>query len=342
MHTFVTDSLTTAQAPATLLGEGADESVHTNVQHRPRRQLQTQPDTVAVQPVKPSELKPLPAGMPLTMKPRVLDVDYWKFALTHVEKSPFVEELDSVTHTRSDSVLCLQPKGMAGDPVPYQFRTDSVVTSLIMLSFFCMVWVISRSRRYLQLQLKQFFRQRQRENLFVERTQTEMRGQVSLIFQTCFLLGVLFFDFTQENQTQVFNLVSPYLLLGTSVGICCIYYLLKISLYSFINNVFFTARQRAQWTQAYLLSVLGLGVMLLPVTLLVVYFDLSYENMYVCVLILLILDKLLLIYKSFTIFFGYTFGWVHLILYFCTLEIVPLLMLFRIIAYVNNLLMTIY
>ncbi len=341
MRTFVVDSLTTAQPSAALPLESGSQEALANVVRRPRRQAKVLPDSTVQQEVKPSDVKPLPEGLPLTMKPRVLDVEYWKYALTHVEKSPFVQELDSVTHTRSDSVLSLQPKGIAGDPVPYQFRTDSVVTSLIMLSFFCMVWVISRSRRYLQLQLKQFFRQRQRENLFVERTQTEMRGQVFLIFQTCFLLGVLFFDYTQERQEQVFNLVSPYWLLGTSVAICCLYYLLKISLYSFVNNVFFTARQRAQWSQAYLLCVLGLGVMLLPVTLLVVYFDLSFQNMFVCVLILLLFDKLLLIYKSFSIFFGYTFGWVHLILYFCTLEIVPLLMLFRAIAYVNNLLMTI-
>ena len=131
------------------------------------------------------------------MKPVALESDYWEHTLTYMPKNAFVQQLDSVAGVKKNSLVGLKTSGIAGDPVPYLFRTDSFVTIVLMVSFFLVVWVISRSRHYLRHQVKDFFHHRQRENLFAERTQTEMRGQLFLIFQTCFVLGILFFDYTQ-------------------------------------------------------------------------------------------------------------------------------------------------
>lgn len=288
----------------------------------------------------PKHLMPLPANEPLTCKPEVFTKDYWEEGLVHIEKSSFALRLDSlsgVSHTHA----AMQPTGIAGDPIPYQFKNDNIVTIILLASFFLVVWVISRSRHFLQEQIKDFFYQRQRQNLFAERTQNELRGQVFLIFQTCFVLGLLFFDFTQERQTEVFNQVSPYRILGMSVGICGLYYLLKSGMYAIINNIFFSRQQIDVWNNSYMLCVLGLGITLLPLTLLVVYFDLGFAQLANLFFLILVTDKALLFYKCYRIFFNYPLGWVHLFLYFCTLEIAPLLMLLRALIYANSFLLTI-
>ncbi len=309
---------------------------------RSRNSYRHQRVEVDTLPPDPREMKPFAPGTPLTMKPEILEGDYWKDGLVHLQKGAFMQELDSVCGPIPDSCRALiKPQGMAGDPVPYLFRTDSLVTIVLMVSFFLVVWVISRSRHYLREQVKDFFHHRQRENLFAQRTQTELRGQVFLIFQTCFVLGVLFFDYTQEFQVEVFNQVSPYLILATSVAIFCLYYVLKIGTYSVVNNIFFDRRQCEQWNGAYLLCVLALGLVLVPLALLVVYFDMNFRNTAILFICFLIVDKMLLFYKCSRIFFSYPFGWVHLFLYFCTLEIAPIFMLFRVQTYVNNLLLTI-
>lgn len=227
-------------------------------------------------------------------------------------------------------------EGVAGDPLPYRFRSDDFVTSALMISFFLMVWTIARGWRFLMMGMKDFFRDRVRDNLFAERTDTEMSGQIFLIFQTCFLLGILFFDYTQERMTEVFNNVSPYLILGVGVGSCCLYYLLKVLLYACVNNVFFDRERASRWTEAYLLSVFVLGMALLPLVLLVVYFDLSFGNLRVLFILILGMAKILLFYKCFRIFFNCLTGGLHLILYFCALEILPLLVLWRALVYANN------
>ena len=332
----VADSVATHQEGA---AEAEAEAMEARPANRRYHRQQAEADTI---PPDPREMKPFAPGTPLTMKPEMLEGDYWKNGLVHMQKGPFMQELDSVCGPISDSCRALiKPQGMAGDPVPYLFRTDSFVTIVLMVSFFFVVWVISRSRHYLREQVKDFFHHRQRENLFAQRTQTELRGQLFLIFQTCFVLGILFFDYTQECQAEVFNQVSPYLILATSVGIFCLYYLLKIGVYSVVNNVFFDRRQCEQWNGAYLLCVLAMGLVLLPLSLLVVYFDMSLRNTAILFVCFLVVDKMLLFYKCSRIFFSYPFGWVHLFLYFCTLEIAPIFMLFRVQTYVSNLLLTI-
>ena len=82
------------------------------------------PDTVRC---APSELRPLPGDLPLEGVPTPLKDDYWAFGLLRVERSEVLVKLDSLygTHTECGS---LNTTGMAGDPVPYRFRTDNFVT----------------------------------------------------------------------------------------------------------------------------------------------------------------------------------------------------------------------
>lgn len=233
------------------------------------------------------------------------------------------------------------PQGIAGDPLPYRFRSDDYVSGILILSFFLVAWVIAHSWHFLVGSIKDFFYTRERENMFDSRTDTELRGQLFLVFQTCFVLGLLFFDYTQERMTEVFNMVSPYRILGMGVSVCLAYYVIKLLLYEFVNSVFFDRRQATRWREAYFLSILALGLLLLPVSLLVVYFDIEFSTLISLFFLVVISIKTMLLYKCGSIFFNYRFGGVHLILYFCALEIVPALVLWRALAFANNYLLTV-
>lgn len=288
--------------------------------------------------------------VPLRQEPAVQSSDT-PFALLEPDftlwlHSPWGEPLfrtraDSLFGIRADSCFCAVPSGKAGDPVPYTLKGDDLVMSVLLLSFFLVVWVISRSRSFLSTQVSDFFRPPHRENLFAERTEKEFRGQLFLIFQTCLVYGILFFGYTRMRQPEVFEAVPPYLLLGTGVAGCCLYYLLKIVCYSFVNAVFFTAEQNRRWMESYLLSILIQGFLLLPVVLLMIFFGLGLRHTIALVVAVLIVAKLLLFYKCASTFFGYRYGWVHLFLYFCTLEIAPLAVLLQALVSANHYLQTI-
>ena len=56
------------------------------------------------------------------------------------------------------------------------------------------------------------------------------------------------------------------------------------------------------------------------------------------ILLVVLFTKILLFYKCIRNFFSYLHGFLHLILYFCTLEIIPDLLLWKGIEYVNKVL----
>jgi len=66
-------------------------------------------------------------------------------------------------------------------------------------------------------------------------------------------------------------------------------------------------------------------VLLFPAVILQAYFGLSIQNVEIYFIIVLIIVKILTIYKCYVIFFRQSVVKLQIILYFCTLEIVPLL-----------------
>lgn len=223
-----------------------------------------------------------------------------------------------------DTVVVDPRTGYIGTPVAYEFRNDDYVTSLLLLSFFIMAWVIAASWKFLRGQMRDFFYIRERPNLFTEREDTVLRGSIYLVAQTCFLISLLFFTISSDYIPDVFARVSPYVMLGAATLLAFAYYFTKLGLYSLVNHTFFTPAKCKLWQDTYFTSILVTGCGLLPIVLQVVFFDLPfYYAALECVLFLSVIKSLLL-YKCFRIFFNSWLGSLHIILYFCALEIIPL------------------
>lgn len=228
-----------------------------------------------------------------------------------------------------------RPEGIAGDPAPYKFRSDDYVTSALMLSFFLMVWVVASSWRFLRNMVQDFFYNHPRPNFFTARV-GELRGKFFLVMQTCFLQAILFFDYTQEQMPDVFSQLSPYTLLLSSTLIIALYYSFKIILYQTINGIFFPVESNRRWNNHFFVSILSTGCLLLPLILLVVFFDLPWRETLFSYVLLMVIIKSLLLYKCHRIFFSTLLGNVHIILYFCALEIVPIIFLWGFLTGVSR------
>lgn len=248
------------------------------------------------------------------------------------------EQLREITWNHEE--IPWTPTGIAGDPVDYSFRNDNYVTSVILIGFFLMAWVIASSWRFLRDQLKDFFYTRERPSIFTEREDTVLRGRFFLVLQTCFMIAILFFAFSRVYLPEVFGQVSPYLLLGVATLLSAIYFGVKIMVYSIVNHTFFSPVKCKLWENSFMISILATGCALLPVTLLVVFFDLPFwQTALLCVLLLSVI-KTLLLYKCYCIFFKSLLGGLHIILYFCALEIIPIGILGVVLIAVSNMLVT--
>lgn len=236
------------------------------------------------------------------------------------------------------SELRVNQIGMAAEPVDYRLNNDDYVTGLLLLSFFIAAMFIAGNIRTLAEKVKNFFYMRANGDDFSASTNSEIRGQAFLVLQICLTIAILFFDYTQLNLTEVFNQISPYILLGMDTATGLVYFMSKLLAYKFVNWVFFSRSQNRKWLDSYLLTVTFMGLSLFIVALLVVYFDLAFDTLKIVVVLLVVIFKLLQLIKCKQIFFNYRFSDVHLIAYFCIMELLPILILWKALVYFNEIL----
>ena len=226
--------------------------------------------------------------------------------------------------------------GVAGDPMPYSLRSDNVISILFLLCFIVGMIAFAKSRRFIVRQAKRFFYVPRSETSTVTETSTEVRFQFFLVLQTVLLLSLLQYFYTQRYIGNTFILSSEYQLIAIYFGMWTGYFVLKGLLYTFVNTVFFGARQNLQWLKALLFITAMEGVVMLPLGLLQVYFNMSIESVLTYFVIVLIFVKILTFYKCYITFFRRTGVFLQIILYFCALEIIPLAAMWGALVMMGN------
>jgi len=226
--------------------------------------------------------------------------------------------------------------GVAGDPVPYTMRNDDVITSILLGCFILALVTFSQTRGFLVRQAKSFFYIPKSGPTTPTETTGEIRFQFFLVLQTCLLFSILCFFYTREYISETLILSSQYQLIGICFGVFVAYFVLKAILYSCLNWVFFDKKKNGQWSNAQLFIHSMEGVAIFPLVLLQVYFDLPMQSAITYALIIIILVKILSFYKCYVIFFRRMGVVLQIFLYFCALEIIPLLALGGILMMIGN------
>lgn len=222
--------------------------------------------------------------------------------------------------------------GVAGDPVPYSIRGDDVLTALLISCFIIALTAYKGTRRFFAMQAKAFFSNKDADGNDMPETSAELRSQAFFMLQTCLLLALVSFIFTLETVPGTFILSSQYQLVAVFFGVYAAYFAVKMLVYWLVNNVFFGRRRSVGWLKWLMFAVSVEGIALFPLVLLMSYFDLSVQKAVAYVAFVTVLVKISLLYKSFMLFFRQKVFFLQIILYFCALEITPLLSLWGVLV----------
>jgi len=225
--------------------------------------------------------------------------------------------------------------GVSGDPVPYTIAGDNFFTSLLLCCFILSVVACSQSRRFIARQAKNFFFVSHDNYTTITETSSEIRFQIFLVLQTCLLLAFGFFFYTQAYVGGTFVL-EPYQIIGIYSGVIAIYIALKFLAYWFTDWLFFDKKKNEQWLKSLLFIISTEGVALFPMVVLQAYFNLSMQSAIVYASIIIVFIKILTFYKTYIIFFHQKGSFLQNILYFCGLEIVPLLFTWGVLVTNNS------
>ena len=198
-----------------------------------------------------------------------------------------------------------------------------ILAVLLLGCFLLAMFSFSFSKNLFLQQLKNFF--------FVPRSVAEMtetalerRFQWFFILQTAMLLGIIYYVYQAFYLHTDFVIDSQLALIALFAGFFTLYFGVKYGIYKFVNWVFFHRQNNEQWNRSWRLLSATEGVLLFPLVLLVVYFDLPLPSAFIYTASIIVLVKILTFYKSFTIFFSQSNVHLQIILYFCALELMPI------------------
>ena len=231
--------------------------------------------------------------------------------------------------------LAHEPFGMAGDPVPYNISNDNIISSFLLGCFILSLLAFAISKNFVVQQIKDFFHIPRRDDI-----KTATSGEViALLFfalQNCLMLAMAYFFYVKTYVADTFIFAEEYLFIGLIFLILFVYTFLKYPLYTLVNYTFFNGKNNGQWTHTMLILSAIEGALLFPAILFQSYFDSSPQYIIFYAVFVLVLVKILTFYKCYVIFFRKNGLFLQIILYFCTLEIIPLLALWGGLGIITN------
>lgn len=234
------------------------------------------------------------------------------------------------------SVQLANGTGMQGEPLPYMLRSDAVVSCLIVLCFVLYAYSFSRGKKFILQRLKNLFQYKERASLFDETAGAGGQYISALVLVTSILSGIAIYSYVSETNPLLLRFVSHSVLLGIYIAAILAYVACKWCAYAFVNWIFFDKEKNSLWMQSYWGLMSGCSLVLIPVILLIVYLNLDFETSKFLLLTTLVSAKFLLFFKCIRNFFYRLYGFLHFIVYFCALEVIPLVLLWKGIACLND------
>ena len=232
--------------------------------------------------------------------------------------------------------------GFSGDPLPYSPSSDNMLTGALLLCFAITMLVISRSLRFITMQVKTFIYQPREDSAVMKETANEVNYQVFLCLQAALLFALSFMFYAQDAISETYVVPSQYHLLAIYFFAILGFILVKELITRWVNWTFFNDFQihLSNTTRLFLMSLES--VLMLPAVFVYTYFGITPQSLLTYSVFVIVLVKILAFYKAFTIFFLKKGPFVQIFLYFCTLEVLPVAMLWQLLMFLGNILKVTY
>lgn len=203
---------------------------------------------------------------------------------------------------------------------------NSGVMTLLIGVFLFITLNLRHYSTFLKTFTQNLFSVRKRANVFDERsTMSETRVLVSLILLTCICEGILLFDMATKTGIVADNFAA----IASMSGLALAYYILQYAAYRAVGYIFTTPMRAEMWIKGFSASQSLLGLtMCIPAVLSLFVPSASSAILIICAA-LYVIARIIFISKGFRIFYHNSFSLVYFILYLCSLEIIPLILIYK-------------
>lgn len=241
-----------------------------------------------------------------------------------VAKFDSLTGIDSIQLLDTIQAIIQVPTGHVGKPHPPLPQTDSWVFGTLIILFFLLVFSISRSSGAISETVKTFFQSKERSSLFGKTTISNFRFRFFLIEFSIGVISLYAYLFFLPPNTAFSILNFGYFFLATTL-----FFGIKTVLFDLLGYVFFEPKRLKLAKESYFNILSLVGVVLFPIIIFQIYLPYNIESIsHVLSLAIFVLSYIFIVIKLFQIFFNKIVASFYIMLYLCTLEFLPLFVLF--------------
>jgi len=218
------------------------------------------------------------------------------------------------------------PRGFIGIPHPSLPQTEDWVFIILLVLFFLLVYSITRSSDLISDTIKTFFQIKERSSIFSKAAVNDSRFR---FFMIIFAIGVLsFYVYLVMHKSNTPFSIKEF---GLFLLVTGLFFGLKLFIFDLIGYVFLTPASLKMAKDGYFNVVSFLGVVLFPLIFLQIYIPDNYTRLIEVVSLIISLTAcILIIIKLFQIFYRKILASFYILLYLCTLEFLPLIVLYKV------------
>ena len=227
-----------------------------------------------------------------------------------------------------------RPYGFRGETVPFRLRRDAWSGVLLLVCLFLAASLLLRlGRRFGELSRDVLFPIPGKKDEPLVDDPLRYSTRLVAVVLLSVAAAMVTFTCTQHDVDFYTFRETPYVLFGAFFLLWMSYFLVKRMLSGFVDWVFFRREKIFTLSRVRTFLYAVEALLFLVVTLVAVYLPVSVDEVLISTLCVVIFVKILLLFKTQQIFFSKFYGALHLFVYFCTLEAMPLLVMAQVLTY---------
>lgn len=203
---------------------------------------------------------------------------------------------------------------------------DSGVLTLLIGAFLILTYYARHYSTFFKTFASDLLSIRPREKTFSVRTFSETGLQSAVIILTCLWEGILV-----NTLLTAFGHAHPssFPVIGILTAMAAAYYLFQLGAYRTVGAVFTDKASARMWLKGFNSSQALAGMLLTVPALIALFNPGTFPIILPLAATFYVFARILFIYKGFRLFYDNIGSIVYFILYLCTLEIVPIVLLYR-------------
>ena len=225
---------------------------------------------------------------------------------------------------------------MTGTPIPYFFGNDNLLLAMFLLNSLGISYVFILNGASIFQRIKSLFYYSLNSKPYNNQTHINRFCNIILYSQVILFYSVLAFAQLKYNH-GVTSTNNTYIFWGIYILLFTMSIFAKRVIYDIVNSILFTAQQRREWRISYFFTMQLSGFLLFPLILAILIVPQIPHSTYAIYLtITALICLLMLISRCRKLIFMQKYGFLHIILYLCTLEILPIAVLIKAINELND------